>query len=246
MDPSIHIARGVAPVGGGTSRATGEPSPPIRAVLFDFAYTLFRPVDAEVWLRSAAAASGRALGDADVARLLQELDAAWELPEVIAAQEGRDTSEEAHRRARLAWIAAVEELEPLAEALSEGITATESYEPFADVPRVLAALADRGVPVGIVSDIAWDIRKHFVHHGLDSYIGAYALSYEHGTKKPDPVLFRHACAELGVDPRETLMVGDNPVSDGGAVAAGLRAYVLPAEPGVRERGLDVVLRLVEG
>ncbi|MER7200474.1 hypothetical protein [Streptomyces sp. CB01635] len=42
------------------------------------------------------------------------------------------------------------------------------------------------------------------------------------------------------------MVGDHPAKDGGAVAAGLRAYVLPsgAAPGAR-RGLDAVLRLVE-
>ncbi|MFG3365688.1 hypothetical protein ACGF0K_11975 [Streptomyces sp. NPDC048156] len=56
---------------------------------------------------------------------------------------------------------------------------------------------------------------------------------------------RLACDELGVAPAEALMVGDHPAKDGGAVAAGLRAYVLPAgaAPGAR-RGLDAVVRLV--
>ncbi|MGX1669244.1 HAD hydrolase-like protein [Streptomyces sp. NPDC055400] len=60
------------------------------------------------------------------------------------------------------------------------------------------------------------------------------------------MLFQLACDELGVSPAEALMVGDHPAKDGGAVAAGLRAYVLPsgAAPGAR-RGLDAVLRLVE-
>ncbi|WP_069992841.1 HAD-IA family hydrolase [Streptomyces qinglanensis] len=68
--------------------------------------------------------------------------------------------------------------------------------------------------------------------------------YEHATEKPDPALFRTACRELGAGPGETLMVGDHPADDGGAAAAGLRAYVLPAgaSPG-GFRGLDAVLRL---
>jgi len=43
---------------------------------------------------------------------------------------------------------------------------------------------------------------------------------------------------------EALMVGDVPAKDGGAAAAGIRSYVLPAGqvPGSR-RGLDAVLRL---
>ncbi|MGW7577016.1 HAD family hydrolase [Streptomyces sp. NPDC054765] len=79
---------------------------------------------------------------------------------------------------------------------------------------------------------------------MDRYFSAWVHSYEHHTEKPDPLLFRPACHELGPDPTETLMVGDNPAKDGGAVGAGLRAYVLPAgsAPGSL-RGLDAVLRL---
>nr|WP_019544328.1 HAD hydrolase-like protein [Streptomyces sulphureus] len=69
-------------------------------------------------------------------------------------------------------------------------------------------------------------------------------SFEHGTEKPDPLLFAHACVELGVTEEEALMVGDNPVKDGGAVAAGPRSSVLPtgAAPGAH-RGLDAVPHL---
>ncbi|MFI1357446.1 HAD family hydrolase [Streptomyces sp. NPDC020898] len=35
-------------------------------------------------------------------------------------------------------------------------------------------------------------------------------------EEPDPQRFLKACADLGVGPRATLMVGDNPVRDGAA------------------------------
>ncbi|MFJ8717959.1 HAD hydrolase-like protein [Streptomyces violaceus] len=63
-------------------------------------------------------------------------------------------------------------------------------------------------------------------------------------RQPDPQLFLKACADLGADPRTTLMVGDNPVRDGDAAACGLRTYILPAEHRTGERGLADVLRLV--
>ena len=57
-------------------------------------------------------------------------------------------------------------------------------------------------------------------------------------------LRRVGAADLGTDPRATLMVGDNPVRDGGATACGLRTYILPAEHRTGDRGLADTLRLV--
>ena len=54
-----------------------------------------------------------------------------------------------------------------------------------------------------------------------------------------------ACRRLGVSPPDALMVGDDPVKDGGAAAVGVPVYVLPTDrAGDRSRGLDAVLRLV--
>ncbi|MFE7836978.1 HAD family hydrolase [Streptomyces sp. NPDC057474] len=88
------------------------------------------------------------------------------------------------------------------------------------------------------------MRTHLTHHGLDALIDTCVISYEQGREKPDPQLFLKACADLGADPRATLMVGDNPVRDGAAAACGLRTYILPAEHRTGERGLADVLRLV--
>jgi FMN phosphatase YigB (HAD superfamily) len=57
-------------------------------------------------------------------------------------------------------------------------------------------------------------------------------------------LFLAACAALGAPPDRTVMVGDNPFSDGGAVGAGLLALLVPVTPPGTPRGLIQVLRLV--
>jgi FMN phosphatase YigB (HAD superfamily) len=58
-------------------------------------------------------------------------------------------------------------------------------------------------------------------------------------------VFEVACDELGVVPAETLMVGNNPLTDGGAIHAGLPTYILPAAVDGSARGLDAVLTLME-
>ncbi|MGW8375016.1 HAD-IA family hydrolase [Streptomyces sp. ODS28] len=216
---------------------------PVRAVLFDFSGTLFQ-------IRSYAdrirAALGRPVSETAMDALLDGLTVGLSLPEVVEAQRGRDVSAAAHRRAFTTWYASVPELASVAEALYAQLRAPEHWLPYADADAVLSALRDRGIPLGVVSDVGWDLRDTFAHHRLDHFFSAWVHSYEHGTEKPDPALFRHACLKLGVEPHETLMVGDHPAKDGGAAGAGLRAYVLPAGAGPgAHRGLDAVLRLAD-
>jgi FMN phosphatase YigB (HAD superfamily) len=112
---------------------------------------------------------------------------------------------------------------------------------------VLRTLRERGIGVGVVSNIGWDLRPVFRDHGLDPYVDAYVLSYEHGVQKPDPRLFAAACEELGADPRNALMVGDDRRADGGAAVLGCAVHFVDHLP-VTERpdGLLPVLDLVDG
>jgi putative hydrolase of the HAD superfamily len=57
-------------------------------------------------------------------------------------------------------------------------------------------------------------------------------------------VFRTACDRLGVRPERALMVGDNPLTDSGAVTAGLYAFLLPAPSPSGPRGLEHVLSLL--
>ncbi|NGO06503.1 HAD-IA family hydrolase [Streptomyces sp. HC44] len=222
------------------------PVPPVQAVLFDFSNTIFQMIDLETWLRRVGAASGRlALLDAPgaVAEISDQLRTAFRLPSVVALQEGRDLSAEQHRRAMWGWWQQVDFLRGAEEAAYRELTARDAWFPYPDTEPVLRTLRERGLRIAVVSDFAWDLRTHLAHHGLDALIDTCVISYEQGREKPDPQLFLKACADLGADPRATLMVGDNPIRDGGAAACGLRTYILPAEHRTGERGLADVLRL---
>ena len=218
--------------------------PPIEAVLFDFANTLFRMVPTELYLQRLWQETGRDPAGLDAAKVALEIQAAGRLPHVLAAQHERDTSLAAHRTATEIWFAEVPSLADVFDIAYEEILRQRSWFPYDDTAPVLRELAARGIPVGIVSDTVWDLRRDFGAHGLADTVQSYALSFQLGCEKPDPRMFSTACAELGVDPRRTLMVGDNPSRDGGAVTGGLRVFLLPSEPKVGVRGLAGVLALL--
>ncbi|MFD5074774.1 HAD family hydrolase [Streptomyces sp. NPDC058371] len=215
---------------------------PVRAVLFDFGGTLLQMASYEDRIR---AALGRPVAEVDMAELLDGLEAGLAHPAVVEAQRGRDVSSEAHRHAFTTWYASVPALAPYAGALYAQLRSPGHWVPYADTAATLARLTDAGIALGVVSDVGWDLRETFAHHGLDGHFSAWVHSYAYDTEKPDPRLFEQACREVRADPGETLMVGDHPAKDGGAAGAGLRSYVLPAgaAPG-GHRGLDAVLRLV--
>lgn len=225
-----------------TTHTPREEPRPVRAVLFDFSNTIFHTVDTTTWLRAAARRTGTEMDAPTAHRLARELTKAWDLPEVVAAQTGRDLSPERHEAATVAWVRAVPELAPLAKPLSDELRAAETWVPYDDTGPVIAALRRAGLPVGVVSNIGWDLRGYFPRHGIT--VDSFTLSCELGAAKPDLSLFDHACEQLGVDPRDALMVGDTPVSDGAAAALGMRVHLLPRGGEMAgRRGLDAVLRL---
>jgi putative hydrolase of the HAD superfamily len=217
--------------------------PQLRAVLFDFGDTLFGRTGAHRAIVQAAAALGVDVDETTAHDLWTEIQARARTPEELA--KGRDLSQEAHRAC---WTALYSRLDVLAAGLGEALYEREvnpfGWEPFSDAEAVLRALRTAGVPVGVVSDTGWDIRPVFATHGFAQLIDVFALSCEHGVAKPAPRLFEAACAGLDVAPAGTLMVGDNPLTDGGAVEAGLTAYILPPAVDSQARGLAAVLRLM--
>jgi HAD superfamily hydrolase (TIGR01549 family) len=235
-----------------------DPTPhvAVEAVLFDFSHTLFRPETGADWVRHAGAMAGAELDADETARIAAEIERLLAAPERAESQVGRDRSAEAHRAAIGSVLEAIETtVEGLSEALYERLIAPDAWVPYVDSEPVLRALKAGERKVGVVSNIGWDIRESFRHHGLDAFIDSYTLSFEHGVEKPDPELFTAACRALGVDAAAAVMVGDNPVADGGAVRVGIAAYVLPgaasngraatwgADSGSDTRGLERVLNL---
>jgi putative hydrolase of the HAD superfamily len=216
---------------------------PTRAVLFDFHQTLFRFEGDEQWIDAAARRCRLTMVPADRRAIARRLDEARSWPEVLELGAGRDLSSAAHRAFILAWLRLVGTPSALAQALYARLVTPLCWLPYPDTGPVLRSLAEHAVPVAVVSNTGWDLRETFAHHGLARYVRAYALSCEHGAEKPGSDLFLAACTELGVRPAEAVMIGDNPITDGGSITAGIPAYLVSHECGDGPRGLDAVLRL---
>jgi putative hydrolase of the HAD superfamily len=229
----------------------------IKSVLFDFSGTLFRIESVESWLRAALSEAELPLPEPELIRAAQGLESVGALPggalpsvpvpaDLAEVWATRDRSAELHRAAYTGVARQVPLPDPaLYDVLYDRHMLPEAWRPYLDAADVLGTLRDRGVSIGVVSNIGWDLRPVFRHHGLDPYVDTYVLSYEHGIQKPDPRLFATACHTLGVAPEDTLMVGDDRRADGGAAALGCAVHFVDHLPvAERPEGLRPVLDLV--
>jgi HAD superfamily hydrolase (TIGR01493 family) len=230
--------------------------PAIKGVLFDFSGTLLRIEPAESWLRASLAASGTAMGDDELRRTAAALTEAGALPGgstparipagLADLWSDRDRDAIRHRALYTGLARQVPLPRPeLYDALYERHRMPQAWHPYPDAVRVLTELHRRGIRLGVVSNIGWDLRPVLRAHGLDRHLDSCVLSCEHGIQKPDPRLFARACADLALDPAEVLMVGDDRTADGGATALGCGYFPvdhLPVER--RPNGLSPLLDLV--
>ncbi|WP_375503943.1 HAD-IA family hydrolase [uncultured Jatrophihabitans sp.] len=206
-----------------------------RAVLFDFSGTLFH-------IESALVSLLRALGP-EYLHLAPAMErfggingstTPQELPNDMAdvwAQ--RDLSAQAHHDAYSGLSRHAGLNREDAETLYRHGTSPEAWHPFPDTIKLLRRLHAAGVPVAVISNIGWDPRPVLARYGVGQDIDELVLSYEVGVEKPDPEIFRFACAALKVAPSEALMVGDNPSADGGSTGAGIPFVQVSADPAVR-------------
>jgi phosphoglycolate phosphatase len=87
----------------------------------------------------------------------------------------------------------------------------------------IQTLANAGIKLGIVSAATTSQVTRFAeYHQLQSYFQVL-LGADLDFAKPDPRLFQYACHQLGVNPAQTLMIGDSEAdtmmgSQGGAAA----------------------------
>ncbi|SOD71728.1 HAD superfamily hydrolase (TIGR01493 family)/HAD superfamily hydrolase (TIGR01509 family)/HAD superfamily hydrolase (TIGR01549 family) [Jatrophihabitans sp. GAS493] len=205
-----------------------------RGVLFDFSATLF-------YIESSEAATTAA--GLDPARWAKRLHDGGALngssgPEQIPLHlqdvwARRDLSLAAHREAysgmsRHTGLSADE-----AARLYERGVSVAAWRPYPETLAVLTRLKALGIPTAMVSNIGWDPRPVLSTHGALGLIDELVLSYEVGVMKPDPEIFRIACAHLGVTPAHCVMVGDNPHADGGSTAIGCPFVFVEPDPALR-------------
>lgn len=90
----------------------------------------------------------------------------------------------------------------------------------------LEALRSAGVRIGIICDVgitpSVTLRRYLEHHGVLGHFNHWSFSDDVGVYKPDPAIYAHAMAGLGVtDPSRMAHIGDLRRTDvTGARAAG--------------------------
>ncbi len=99
--------------------------------------------------------------------------------------------------------------------------------------KALEVLTDRGIAIGLVSNTLRTpgavLRTILKRHGILERFKTTVFSDECLIRKPDPAIFDIAFKRLGVERKETVHVGDDPVLDiEGARAAGVRVIRLDA------------------
>lgn len=84
--------------------------------------------------------------------------------------------------------------------------------------------------------------------GLTEHLDKIYISSDVGISKPDPEFFNHAVNELGLDKSETIMVGNDYISDmGGAAAAGIDGLYIDQEISSKiESDFTAVEKIMDG
>ncbi|WP_371551451.1 HAD family hydrolase [Streptomyces sp. NBC_00554] len=215
----------------------------VKGVIFDFAGTLFRHDRESEWLEGLPASTDTWDSEkrenfrsrfATPARLSKDLPT-----EARVAWEKRDLHPEFHKTAYLSLLQAAGACEPgVPELLYQRLIDPLYWKPYQDTLLVLRKLNDMDIPVVVASNIAWDIRTVFDLHSMTHLISSVLMSYVEGTVKPDPQMFLSACERMAIAPQDTLMVGDDEQSDGGAAALGIHVKIVsPLHPKDRSSAL---------
>jgi putative hydrolase of the HAD superfamily len=229
------------------------PPTPVECVLFDAGDTLLAPSPSfQGRFVAVATAHGLALDEARVEAAL-----------AAAVREARwpdDWTDPATQRAfwcdfyrrALAALGHHDAGSEVAEALFEAFSDPAAYKLFDDARPTLAALAGRGLTLGVVSNFEPWLADVLALEGVDHLFATVAISGALGVAKPEPAIFRHALRQAGAAPAATVHVGDQPRNDAEAAAAvGIRPVLIdrygrtPATRWPRIERLDELVALLD-
>ncbi len=197
----------------------------LQAVIFDWGGTLtpWHTLDPrESWIA--------AVGEAETAERLY-----------AAEKEIWARSRDEHRSGTLEEVfgnAGVAHTEQMLAAFSRWWEPHTYLDPQA--PAVFAALRDRGLRIGVLSNTIWSRAEHeriLARDGVLEQLDGAVYSSEIPWTKPHPEAFRAALDAVGVaDPGAAVFVGDRPFDDiHGAKSVGMHAVLIPHSDIPREQ-----------
>ena len=210
---------------------------PIKAVLFDWGETL-GAVSAESGIAALppelilgqevfAAANSRLLGgpEPDLAALVQS---GWEPP----AQAWRETTARelfrtTYRMAGRPWP--TDPVQERALVLRHHIFLIAAMRAAPGAVEVLATLRDRGLRLGLVSNVVYDAEVVYAmldRDGLLPHLDVIVCSSAVGVRKPHPAIYHAALDGLGVSAERAVFIGDRVLQDiAGPHRQGMRAIL---------------------
>jgi len=120
--------------------------------------------------------------------------------------------------------------EQIAEIENELETDIADIALFDDTMTTIQHLSQRGIRIGLISNLASPYKRAFFNLGLDHFIDDPIFSCDVGYVKPTAEIYRIALETLGAKPESTLMVGDSQRADvDGPTASGIRGLLIDRE-----------------
>jgi putative hydrolase of the HAD superfamily len=188
------------------------------AVTVDGYGTLLHLIDPLPRLRDALAERGVNRTDEEIARAFRA-EVAYYRPR---AHEAHDAATLAALRSDCAGVFLGELGNPLEpDAFVDAFMSSLVFEPVPGSIAALGRLRGHRLRLGVVANWDCDLPSHLERLGLAGLFETVVTSARAGVPKPDPAIFELALQELDVEPGRALHVGDEPVDEEGARAAGL-------------------------
>jgi phosphoglycolate phosphatase len=144
-------------------------------------------------------------------------------PQLVARAMGSGSTEEERQRALQFFLSYYEEHKMDSTSAYPGVA--ETLEQLARMPMAVLTNKPVRISVRILDEL-----------GLSQYFRAIYGGNSFETKKPDPLGAKTILRELGVEPQETLLVGDSEVDVQTARNAGTLAAAVNYGFGVHDRG----------
>lgn len=116
---------------------------------------------------------------------------------------------------------------------------------YDDVAPAFGRIRAMGIRVGLISN--WDRRLTGLMEGLGiaGLLDTVVSSADVGLHKPDPRIFLLACERLGVDPQDSVHVGDHQYADVlGATAVGMTPVLIDRHDGAHP-GIEPFIRSLD-
>ena len=98
---------------------------------------------------------------------------------------------------------------------------------YDDVIPVMKKLREKGMKIGLITNLEIDMKPICSELGLDPYLDFIVTSGEAGSDKPQPEIFLLALKKAGVEASEAVHIGDQYKIDAvGATGAGIKPVII--------------------